>query len=98
MDNFWLILGDIPFLFTGKLLSSVLGWVGSISYLLAYFLLTINKLKSNHKLYHLLNVIGAIGLTYHGLFLSDYPNVIVNVAWAVIGISTIFFLWTRKQD
>ncbi len=88
---------DIHLLFAGKLLSSVLGWVGTVCYLLAYFLLSINKLRSDQKLYHLLNIIGAVGLTCHALFLNDYPNVIVNVVWATIGLSTIFLLVRKKQ-
>jgi hypothetical protein len=85
-------------LFIGKESSAILGWVGSIAYLLAYLLLTLKKLKSDHKLYHLLNIVGAAGLTIHAIFFSDYPNVIVNVVWGLIAAIAIWSIGRQKQN
>ena len=83
---------NIILLFLSKGLSTSLGWIGTFSYLLAYFLLSIKKLRSDEKLYHALNIIGAIGLTYNAIFLNDYPNVIVNIVWAIIALAAIFLI------
>ncbi len=40
----------------------VLGWVGTLAYLLGYFLLSINKINARQMIYHMLNVVGALGL------------------------------------
>ncbi len=82
---------------SAHLLSSILGWVGSIAYLLAYILLSIGKLRSDQKAYHLLNVIGAVGLTYHAFLLSDFPNVVVNIAWAIVALGSIVFILQKKR-
>ncbi len=92
----WLHM-DIDGVFTADFFSSFLGWTGSIAYLLAYLLLSINRLKADQRLYHLLNVVGAVGLVGHALFLNDYPNLAVNVAWGLIGLTTIVLLTRKKR-
>jgi hypothetical protein len=85
-------------LFIGKGLSLSLGWIGSFSYLFAYLLLSINKLRSDQKLYHALNIVGAIGLTVNALFIQDYPNVIVNVFWGMIALMAILLIVLKKRN
>ena len=89
---------NIILLFLSKGLSTFLGWVGTFLYLIAYFLLSIKKLKADQKLYHVLNIFGAIGLAYNAVFLNDYPNVIVNIAWAVIALCAILLIGRRKRN
>lgn len=74
----------------------VLGWVGTISYLAAYLLLSIRKLKADQPVYHFLNVIGAVGLTANAVYYADLPNMVVNVFWGIIGVTAIIVLM-RKQ-
>lgn len=75
----------------------VLGWIGTISYLLAYLLLSIRKLQADQPVYHLLNVIGAAGLTANALYYADLPNVVVNIFWGIIAITAIIFLTRKKK-
>jgi hypothetical protein len=86
----------ITLLFIGKSLSLVLGWIGSFSYVLAYLLLSLNKLKSDQRLYHVLNIVGAVGLTVNAIFFQDYPNVIVNVFWGMIALMAILLIGRKK--
>ena len=85
-------------LFIGKNISLSLGWIGSFSYLFAYALLSINKLKSHQPIYHILNIIGALGLTINAIFIQDYPNVIVNVFWGMIALMAILLVGRKKTD
>ena len=89
---------NIILLFLSKGLSTCLGWIGTFLYLLAYLLLSIKKIKADHKLYHVLNIFGAIGLTYNAVYLNDYPNVIVNIVWAIIALCAIFLIGRGKQN
>jgi len=82
---------------SGDNMSSVVGWVGSIAYLLAYLLLSLNRLKAEKPLYHLLNMIGALGLILHALDLKDYPNLVVNMAWGIIAITAVVFIIRRQR-
>lgn len=77
----------------------VLGWIGTCAYLLAYFLLTINKLTARHIIYQVLNVIGAAGLIINAIYYADLPNVVVNMAWGIIALSALAVLfWKRRKQ
>lgn len=84
--------------YVSAFLSSAAGWLGTLSYLLAYLLLSINKLKVHQQIYHVLNIIGALGLTCNALVLKDYPNIIVNVCWALIASWAIFNIQQAKRS
>jgi hypothetical protein len=75
---------------------SLLGWIGTASYLVAYLLLSMGRLRADKKLYHLLNILGAIGLTYNAVALHDFPNVVVNIAWAAIAMWAIWLVLRRQ--
>jgi ABC-type transport system involved in multi-copper enzyme maturation permease subunit len=76
----------------------VLGWVGTLAYLLAYFLLSINKLNARQVSYHTLNVVGAVGLTVNSLYYTDLPNVVVNIVWGIIAVSAVIVLYRKKKQ
>lgn len=92
------IVMNIFLLSISALFPSLAGWAGTLSYLIAYALLSINKLKASQPLYHILNILGALGLTYNALVLKDYPNIIVNVAWAMIASWAIFTIQGRGKS
>ncbi|MFT4017512.1 MAG: hypothetical protein QM668_11160 [Agriterribacter sp.] len=81
-----------------KNIQLIIGWAGTFFYLLAYFLLSINKLKPNQRIYHVLNIIGAAGLTINAIYYADMPNVVANVFWGLIAIIAIFAITKRKQN
>lgn len=85
-------------LYFGKAICTIVGWAGSIAYLLGYLLLTMKKLKPDSKAYHVLNVAGAVGLTINAILLQDFPNIAVNVAWGVIAVVAIWSIMRRKQS
>lgn len=78
----------------------LLGWIGTFAYLLAYFLLSINKINARQFIYQILNVVGAIGLTTNAIYYADLPNVVVNLAWGIIALSAlgVIFWKQRKQN
>jgi hypothetical protein len=71
---------------------------GSFAYLLAYLLLSLNKLKSDQKAYHILNIVGALGLTVNAIFIQDYPNVLVNFFWGLIALMAILLIVLKKRN
>lgn len=75
----------------------VLGWVGTLAYLLAYFLLSVNKINARQMIYHALNVIGAIGLTANALYYADLPNVVVNFVWGLIAVTALVVIARRRK-
>ncbi len=64
----------------------IIGWIGAVSFVIAYFLLSIHILSANKVLYHLLNAVGALCLVINSVFLNDGPNFFVNIIWMGIAI------------
>lgn len=77
--------------------SNWIGWVGTLAYIVAYLLLSIGKLKAKQKTYHLLNILGALGLIVNAIRLNDYPNIIVNAVWFLIGFMALIFIIKKRK-
>lgn len=68
----------------------VMGWVGTACVLVAYFLLTKEKMTSSSRMYQLLNLIGALLIGANSLVNRALPSVGVNVVWSIIAL---YGLW-----
>jgi hypothetical protein len=79
------------------LLLEITGWLGVVSYVLAYLLLTLGMLKPNGYPFHILNMIGAANLIVYSMEYGDKPNVAVNVIWLMIGIGAVVRRVVRKS-
>ncbi|WP_052143779.1 CBU_0592 family membrane protein [Wocania ichthyoenteri] len=75
----------------------IIGWFGAASYLISYFLLSINKLKANSITYQLMNVIGGICLVISAYDTKDKPNLFTNFVWMCIGLATIISILKRRR-
>jgi hypothetical protein len=67
----------------------LIGWLGAVLFILSYLLLSMGKLSAKSKLYHILNILGAICLVINGFILQDFPNIVVNVIWGLIGVYAV---------
>ncbi len=63
----------------------IIGWIGAVSYLLAYWLLSNGKMHAKQRVYQLMNILGAACLMANALCLSDWPNFVTNLLWGGIG-------------
>ena len=79
------------------MLTESLGWLGTICYLLAYLLLVLKKIKPEGLIFHMLNILGGVGLVLNAIKLKDYPNVAVNMAWGLIAAYAIFTLKSKQH-
>ena len=68
------------------LVVDVIGWIGASLVLLAYFLITKRILDSRSRLYHMLNLVGGVGLGYNTYYYSAYPSTAVNLFWIMIAV------------
>ncbi|MFT6868468.1 MAG: hypothetical protein ACJA08_003322 [Cyclobacteriaceae bacterium] len=67
-----------------KLLIDVLGWVGSIEVIIAYFLISSNKVTGISIGYQLLNLTGAAFLIVNTIYYGAYPSSLINIVWVGI--------------
>ena len=71
-------------------MKSIIGWIGMILVLVAYFLVSFRFVEINSLSYLILNIVGAISLTYEALIKKAYSIIVLNVVWILITIFSNF--------
>lgn len=68
----------------------IIGWIGAILILLAYYLVSTKKTKGDSILYQALNLIGAVALLILTYSKGAIPSAVLNIIWAAIAIKSLF--------
>lgn len=80
-----------------KLLVDIIGWIGAGSLLLAYLLISTNRVIGKSYLYQGLNLLGSFGFIVNSYCYGALPSVALNVIWLLIGLYTIGFIIRKQQ-
>ncbi|HSK67031.1 MAG TPA: hypothetical protein VK888_08880 [Anaerolineales bacterium] len=80
-----------------KLLIDILGWTGSILYLLAYALVSMKKAEGDSLIYQGLNIIAGVLLVVYTLSLGAYATTGLNAVWVAIGLLTLGKKWLTRN-
>lgn len=78
-----------------KLFADIVGWIGSIEVVLAYFLISYQKIESRSPVYQLLNLTGAIFLIVNTIYYGAYPSTFINFVW--VGIAAVALVKVVKK-
>jgi hypothetical protein len=68
------------------LVIEMIGWTGAAAVLLAYGLVSTDRVSSRSGAYQLLNIGGAVGLVINSAWNGAIPSAAVNVIWIGIGV------------
>jgi hypothetical protein len=68
-----------------KLAIEVVGWIGATLIIAAYALLSAGRLQGDSRLYHWMNICGAVGFVVNSGWNGAYPSAALNVVWLGIG-------------
>jgi hypothetical protein len=68
------------------LIIDIVGWVGGAAVVVAYLLISANKIQSNSINYQMLNLVGSIFLIINTFAKGAYPSTVVNIIWVAIAI------------
>lgn len=79
-----------------RFLADILGWIGSIELLTAYFLVSYQKISPSSDGYQWLNLTGSIFLLINTLFYGAYPSSFLNVIWGFIALVAIYRIYRSK--
>jgi hypothetical protein len=71
-------------------LIELMGWVGAIEVLLAYGLISMNKVDSKSLFFQLLNLTGGLLLIVYTVSLKSYASAFVNIVWVLVAIIAIY--------
>ncbi|WP_150467570.1 CBU_0592 family membrane protein [Francisella sp. SYW-9] len=66
------------------MLANTIGVGGDVLVIIAFFLLQINRLKSNDLSYLLLNIFGSFGVLFSLIYHWNLPAFIIEGAWVMI--------------
>ena len=80
-----------------KLLIHILGWTGSLLYLLAYALVSMKKTEGDSVLYQGMNIVAGALLVMYTLSLGAYATTGLNAVWVVIGLFTLGRKWLIRN-
>lgn len=69
--------------------SELFGWLGTAAIFAAYFFHNIGAISSSGKIYHFLNLAGALGIVAVSYAKSAYQPAFLNVGWALVAIAGI---------
>ena len=78
-------------------LTDLVGWIGAAGLLTAYLFLSIGKLSADMYSYHLLNLVGGIGLGINTYVNHSYPATLVNLLWTCVAIYSLVMI-IRKSS
>ncbi len=67
----------------------VIGWIGVISLLLAYALVSASKVQGDSIVYQLMNLVGSALLIVNSFHYKAFPSVGVNIVWIGIAAYTM---------
>ncbi len=70
-------------------LIEVVGWTGALMVLLAYGLVSSERIAARSWGYQLLNVGGAIGLVINSSWNGAIPSAVLNLIWIGIGVYSL---------
>ena len=82
---------------TINLIINILGWTGSILYLLAYTLVSMKKTQGDSLLYQGINIFAGTLLVIYTLYLGAYATTSLNAVWVIIGLLTLGRKWLTRN-
>ena len=75
--------------------TEIVGWFGFLCILGAYFLNVYGFITIKNKYYHIINILGALGLGYAALVKNSLPNFYLEVAWIAIALGGLYKIFKK---
>ncbi len=80
-----------------NIIINILGWTGSILYLLAYALVSLKKTEGDSLLYQGINIFAGTLLVIYTVYLGAYATTGLNAVWVLIGLVTLGRKWLIRN-
>ncbi len=77
------------------LLVNIIGWLGSAAVVLAYALVSTNRVNGDSLLYQILNLVGSIFLIVNAVYLGALPSAFVSTVWVGIALFALVRIWKK---
>ena len=80
-----------------NIIINILGWTGSILYLLAYALVSAKKAEGDSLLYQGMNIVAGCMVVIYTLALGAYATTGLNAVWVAIGLFVLGRKWLTRS-
>ena len=80
-----------------NILINIIGWTGSILYLIAYALVSAKKTEGDSLVYQGMNIFAGLLLVFYTFSLGAYATTGLNVVWVAIGFLTLGRKWFTRN-
>jgi hypothetical protein len=81
-----------------KLIIDIAGWTAMVMILVAYLLITSNKVDSKSQLFQWLNLLGAILFVINLCHYKAWPSASLNAIWALIAIYGLCGIYRKDKE
>ena len=81
-----------------NLIVDILGWIGSIMLIIAYWMVSQNKISAQSLLYQGLNIAGSILLIVNTFYYRAFPSTALNVVWVLIGLQILYKARKKEEE
>jgi hypothetical protein len=78
-----------------NLIVDILGWVGSLMLITAYWSVSKKRIEPDSYIYHSFNIVGSLLLIVNSFYYGAFPSTAVNVVWVFIGL---FYIKKSKRN
>ncbi|MBI4640786.1 MAG: hypothetical protein HY731_08835 [Candidatus Tectomicrobia bacterium] len=75
-----------------NIIISTVGWIGALLILVAYYLISNDKIDNRSRSYQWMNLFGAIGVAVNAYANHAWPAVGLEFVWALIAIKSLLKL------
>ena len=82
---------------SSDLINNVLGWTGSVLYLIAYALVSMKKVEGDSLLYQGMNIVAGVLLVIYTFSLDAFATTGLNAVWVAIGLFTLGRKWLTRN-
>jgi hypothetical protein len=73
-----------------SMIIDIIGWIGSLTVIVAYALNMYKKLNADSLYYYLLNIFGSGCLIVNTIYHHAIPSTVVNIVWILIAGMALF--------
>lgn len=80
------------------LLVNILGWIGSIILVLAYYLNSRDVINAQSVSYQGMNILASVLLIVNTVYYGAYPSSAVNVVWIFIGFNFLIKAKNKTEN
>ncbi|MCH6554108.1 MAG: hypothetical protein IH793_08125 [Acidobacteria bacterium] len=70
-------------------LVDIVGWIGAIALLVAYALISAQRVEGDSTSYQSLNLVGSVLLIVNTVYYRAYPSAFLNLVWGAIAVYAI---------